>query len=337
MQPKGADDLDIEAMIAAQPSEWSLVVDNNLFDHVPKTMTSAEDAILMLGYVAKCWHPTYVRIIGEGSKYLNRDEVASEYKSKFDSWMELKSKLDSCDARLASFVTNHPGKLESLLGDQIWQERFALTQTRKDAEDRKEGKAMGGLPTSVMSNFLNEASFVEDEFLWRSMRACDQLTLLRSVLSCQSRFKAVFHGHEPWELLSGIARSLGPERFSTVRGQLEDFAPPELLDVLVVWACGNDEDAMDIGSIGDSVRLPDILPSEDRHLVELGSDEISDRIASYRGVTVPDLHANLVKEGFLGEGENIGELILHDAMTLQNLGVSRHSLADSLLDAFHLV
>jgi hypothetical protein len=81
------------------------------------------------------------------------------------------------------------------------------------------------------------------------------------------------------------------------------------LDVLVVWACGNDEDAMDIGSIGDSVRLPDILPSEDRHLVELGSDEISDRIASYRGVTVPDLHANLVKEGFLGEGENIGVLI----------------------------
>ncbi len=288
----------------------------------PENLHTAEDAILMLGCAAKLWVGPFRTIGFEDGKKIVEGEKPQYKQRQIDEW----------DLHLEHFVRKNPGALEAILRDTSWLKRLAYTRTKNAADAYREGRLSGGLPESVLLNFLNEASPVDGEFLWRTIRACDPVSMLRFAIQSCSWFQSFLYFHPPEHFLFSIARWLGVDRFAEIAPELSDVARTELLDALSVSALDEDFWERTFDSVVNVV-FPPILPDTEEEIIELGADEISLRLAQYRGITVEGLQTMLVQERFLGEAEQVGEVIVRDARTLRELGVTRHEVARVLREA----
>ena len=319
---------DLDALLKNQQRELELITDTGFFKAAPDTLSVAEDAFALLGYVLKRWNPP-VRLI----QYKDGKKVVTGEKPQDDDTFA--NDLDRC---LAHFIEEHPGELEALLLSPERQQQMAHTQTDKDAQARKAGRISGGLPESVLNMFLDKASPDEGELLWRTIRSLELTALVRAILMCLAQYNRLLRWDSTSSLLYALVKWKGVEAFPALRESMSSLAPAERLDALELavrqHALHISRDGGD--SSGEQLRLPDILPSDEAVLCTWSADDIATHIADYRGVTVAQLHQMLVAQRFLHSGEHIGEIILQDARTLSTLGVSRYALAEALQNAMLL-
>jgi hypothetical protein len=309
------------------------VVASNRFAVPPAHLETAEDAFALLGHIL----------------YQKQDLVRT---LRFDNGRRIISggpspeeATDLLDGRLAEYSLSHPGSLEELFQNDEFLYPLALTMTRVQEERRRSGMLRGGSPESLLQVFFRYGSPRPGHFLWRTLRTLAPEKAIPTLYSARRRFLFVLDPGFTVTLFLEMARGLGAPEFQRARPRIAPVLPPEMQDVLEIaawqgWPPQVYDPEIDLRELDnpenerwfEEARLPDILP-EAKMLCQWTTDQIGQGLADYRACSVSALNAFLIANRFLGEGEDVGEVIQRDAATLKTLGVSRHDLAALLRDA----
>ena len=202
------------------PPEWALIVENKRFFQPPDIVRSPEDALQLFGHILWRWEP--------GPRYLQGGVPFGERPQDRDSV------VNAADSTLAEYVRQTPNFLTSLLADTLALEMLAYAQTRRDARMRREDRLRGGLPASLLSHFLKEASPKEGELLWRTIQATNVKELITLTIQVQqASFNPLYLERRiDYGLSRALIHQLGPAAIPELRPQLEGIVPPSTLDAL---------------------------------------------------------------------------------------------------------
>ena len=292
------------------------------FEKPVKKIRDGRDAFAQFAYLVKTWsaheHP-------ETTRDATQSDAAREF---FDR-----------DKSLAEFVRENPGVLEDALLDSSNLRRLAAVQVHRDIAEREAGLLQGGLPHSILDQFLAEASPMRGELLWQVMAVIDKARLIEFIVRAASAYGDSLHqrdgGPMPGELIRALPEKQAHKLFKKLAKNT--FIAPEWVHVLelqsrrqVLPSDGLDPDYVEYGPVPvKEYRLPEILPA-DAKIASMKPDKILTKLAEYTGSTPERYNERLVRANIVGVGQHAGEVVRGDAARLKELGVERTRLAETM-------